>query len=705
MPSDPDNVLASPSSNIVLFMPYLHWETDRQRKVLSQFIDKESEKYRKNKDATELQQRKLRQYSRGALVIPKYGVKGYAIEWTQGRDSMKAEDIPPIAPQTAAASLAAILSLYPRQRKHLTSPLFKTDKRGRVIAKTKVGQVLFDAAMLYEAMSSYRDKRFIQKYLYQDPPLHPRRTLDQAYYWTLKTTGDRDRNQVVYRGTKPTPEHSINPETGEWNCFQVDEITAKESKQQVQRTVSGMIEKRERQCNHCKNHLQNVSRLLMVDQLWMWILDEKTIITAFPRRYGITKWDPTEVHQSIRARLSDQQDGPINSVFDLAMVILDECSNVFFQNRTTTDQQPQLLDIFSQAISNINNKQIVSFQHLWEWTQKLSLKAGINTEMSKFVAPLLNISTEGKLQAEIKDVIDELDIMIDIYSQQQVVMKKFKKSVEDILSRPRPDGSGNDKQSATIHDTATSVSSPPTQKGGISGRFNRMSDYLLKDVDDRLAEFRRLRQSAKSTSESLEALVNLKQQQASVVQAWQSVQQADEGIKQGRSIMVFTVVTIVFLPLAFMSSIFGMNNPEIAGSGPMSMRTQFKLMFGISSGIIVVVLVVAYSGFVRNLFWLAYRYLMTLMVVKTPAYGRIYLGLDWRSDSMTKKVDLGIRDMKLAVKKENQRRIEKKLHDERDEAQKAEERKEKIAMMNKASPASSSPPPDTTPSSLENGRS
>jgi hypothetical protein len=39
-------------------------------------------------------------------------------------------------------------------------------------------------------------------------------------------------------------------------------------------------------------------------------------------------------------------------------------------------------------------------------------------------------------------------------------------------------------------------------------------------------------------------LLGLKQQQASVVQAWQSVKQSEEAASQGRSIMMFTVVTI-----------------------------------------------------------------------------------------------------------------------------------------------------------------
>jgi hypothetical protein len=45
----------------------------------------------------------------------------------------------------------------------------------------------------------------------------------------------------------------------------------------------------------------------------------------------------------------------------------------------------------------------------------------------------------------------------------------------------------------------------------------------------------------------LNDLLALKQQQASVVQAWQSVKQSEEAVSQGRAIMVFTIVTIFFV--------------------------------------------------------------------------------------------------------------------------------------------------------------
>lgn len=79
------------------------------------------------------------------------------------------------------------------------------------------------------------------------------------------------------------------------------------------------------------------------------------------------------------------------------------------------------------------------------------------------------------------------------------------------------------------------------------------------------------------------------------MQTWQAVNQANETIKQGRSIMMFTLVTIVFvryfgaphividadlwqLPLSFMSSIFGMNNKEFSGDDTWAIGDEIKLM-------------------------------------------------------------------------------------------------------------------------------
>lgn len=91
-------------------------------------------------------------------------------------------------------------------------------------------------AKLWEAMDTEAEERLLRDGLDSNrtgdehsrgPALHIRRTLDQSYFLNLVDTSRRDRDQVVYRATRlPWREPG------------------------------------------------NLTRIVMVDQLWMWILDD-----------------------------------------------------------------------------------------------------------------------------------------------------------------------------------------------------------------------------------------------------------------------------------------------------------------------------------------------------------------------------------------------------------------------------------------------
>lgn len=182
--------------NLVLFMPYLHWETDRGRFKSAQIVKEAAEQNLSSIADVANQAQHQSQMSR-----------------TQTNDTAS-----PVLPPPASSS----------------SSLANGDKR------KALGQVLRTAAVLLEAMDLHTEEQLMIKYLHADPPLHPRRTLDQSYYGALKSTGTRDRDQVVYRGTTPEPHDCI-----------------------------GMAE-----CEQCNEDIRKVPRIVMVDQLWLWILDE-----------------------------------------------------------------------------------------------------------------------------------------------------------------------------------------------------------------------------------------------------------------------------------------------------------------------------------------------------------------------------------------------------------------------------------------------
>jgi hypothetical protein len=101
-------------------------------------------------------------------------------------------------------------------------------------------------------MTSYEDDQLIGDYLYANPPLHPRRTLHQSfneYANFLRDTKKLDQDQIVYRATAKVRD-TTRQGCSKW-C----------------------------QCPDCTAERSTVSRLLMVDQLWVFVLDE----SEYPR--------------------------------------------------------------------------------------------------------------------------------------------------------------------------------------------------------------------------------------------------------------------------------------------------------------------------------------------------------------------------------------------------------------------------------------
>lgn len=208
----------------------------------------------------------------------------------------KAQDLGEVPlSRSAMGAFAKMMKRHGRFSKLPLWSIFITDKTGRVIAGTEVGQVLFDAAILYEAMSAYQEKKLIQKYLHKDPPLHPRRTLEQTNEWTLSLSWHASaRDQVVHRATRPKQLD-----------FQTVDLSSKEWKGRTRR----------------------LSRVMMIDQLWMWIIDEQTIITCFPDHGDRNEYNhmvTPSIHRSIRNTIMKPGRTRFYNVQDLAMVIFGE---------------------------------------------------------------------------------------------------------------------------------------------------------------------------------------------------------------------------------------------------------------------------------------------------------------------------------------------------------------------------------------------
>jgi Mg2+ and Co2+ transporter CorA len=386
------------------------------------------------------------------------------------------------------------------------------------------------------------DDLLIEAYLSSTPALHARRTLDQFFYHGIDTS-ERDQDQVVYR--------------------------------------------------YCKR--RNLERkVFMVDQLWMWILGKDLIITSFPQRWQQPKNDPLNVLDGIIEDMNAKTRPPVKSVYDLAMLITSRCSGMFDRHRFD-DENYQFIDMFESSIGHVTNKETKLFARFnrasavaGEWlrynrrgrgARRILLgKSDIKDDEDHnddndpiFVDTLLDIGTETKLLAEIKDIRDELNIIRMVLTSQLNILPDLADHIGDELGGKR-----------TIE----------------AGELRKRSKEQMKIIEVHIKDLDRMDKQADLIYNSLTHLLDLKQKHANAFEARFARDQAALTARQGQTIMVFTIVTIFFLPMSFIATVFNINIAEFQRVGEqfeIPFNYVAKYMFGIGLGISIPLIFLAFA--------------------------------------------------------------------------------------------------------------
>ncbi|CAG7924323.1 unnamed protein product [Penicillium olsonii] len=364
--------------------------------------------------------------------------------------------------------------------------------------------------------------------------LHVRRTLDQFFYPNIDTQS-RDQDQVVFRYQTKSPGMGSDP------------------------------------------------KIFMVDQLWMWVLGTNLIVTAFPQRWDQPKNDPLNVLDGIIEDINSKTRDPVRSVYDLAMIITNRCSGVFDRHRLG-DEEYQFLDMFESSIGIATDKETLLFNQFnhasvqaSDWLKShRKLDGSFSSSRTKsvdgtdedglssdycdeygqplFVDRLLDIGQETDLLAETKDIRDELNMIRTVLEHQKYVLIDF----QDV--------------------TCETYQGQNRSQVDVKKRFKdqqRVIDMHLKDID-------RMDKQAERIYHSITDLLDLKQKHANAFEARFARDQAAGTTRQSKTIMVFTIVTIVFLPLSFISSIFTINLKQFEN---LNLGYVAKYTFGIGFAI------------------------------------------------------------------------------------------------------------------------
>ncbi|KAL9118647.1 MAG: hypothetical protein Q9187_004805 [Circinaria calcarea] len=240
-------------------------------------------------------------------------------------------------------------------------------------------------------------ERAMYTYLQSPSPLHIRRTLDQYFHLSLKDTHTRDDDQVVNRYVRDILRYPDPP-------------------------------------------------IMMVDQLWLCILDDGLIVTAFPTSFG-QEDDPDghdEVLEHILGHLAKGVVSTLESSWDLAALIIDHASGFFFKS----SQLPtplRFIEFFANSISAVSDKTTTCFTRFNNLVAQMeNLRASTDPtslmELNRALDSHSNISSETFLIREIQDIMDELNSILKVYKEQGVVARLLKNEYHKIVNLAKKQG-------------------------------------------------------------------------------------------------------------------------------------------------------------------------------------------------------------------------------------------------------------------------
>ncbi|KAK0615556.1 hypothetical protein B0T17DRAFT_346871 [Bombardia bombarda] len=313
-------------------------------------------------------------------------------------------------------------------------------------------------------------------------------TLDRSYYQGLdqENLAKRDIDQVVFKWFKSLQNGNVD----------VDRDSGTE-------------------------HQDMRPKLLMVHQLWLWKLDERTIITALPQR-----WHDGSEDTLFDMILSSLTSGECKSPDSLIHHVLLQCLK-FPDEFYHAGVHHHILDIFQSWIASQTNSEVLLFQDFRRFLKKSNSASAQSSHDDNDNA--LSIEQEISIIYEVKDILEELFILRQLFSKQKELVESFYRISPSVL-------------------------------GDIVRRSR---------IDAFIDGTKRLEEMAKRTLDSLDYLVSMKQTQSSLNETKLAYKQADvanleakKSRKLNNYIMLFTIVTVAFTPLSFMTSLFALTISE-----------------------------------------------------------------------------------------------------------------------------------------------
>ncbi|KXH38076.1 hypothetical protein CSIM01_04566 [Colletotrichum simmondsii] len=362
---------------------------------------------------------------------------------------------------------------------------------------------------------------------------HIRRTLDQFYYSSLKDTISRDATQTV---TKFTGSRILD------SGMNLDQWSPGFRTHSFWNSPSAPHD----------------SLVVMVDQLWIWAIDEHTIVSCYP--VGDVANPPASWSSALNDVMLVPDPAKEATIFELCGDTIDLVASLVAHSVKTIFEGKNLefadmLSIYRRAISTKAAQHTILLEEFSK--DQLRMEAETPSDGKE----------ELKLALDIIDILDELNILKYLLETQSTVLRSFQQRLGVIKPRTVDPASGSLPNTVfnmssckieMIRLENTSFQYDVSSTCLLGGYGGTVIDEAIERVNQELLNVQRLCSAAERTQKMVLELLDLKQKVA-------SLKETRETTKQGRAVMLFTIVTIIFLPLSFFTSYFGQNVVEFTG--------------------------------------------------------------------------------------------------------------------------------------------
>ncbi|KAI1159402.1 hypothetical protein F5B18DRAFT_636992 [Nemania serpens] len=442
------------------------------------------------------------------------------------------------------------------------------------------------------------ESRVIWQFIGNDHPLNARRTLDQYGYPALQDTWARDDDQMLYKLTKQTITDPVKRKRDMYHTGE-DQPSAVSPNSRMTSPADRLTKVDD--INGAEGSKPNPEddaingNVLMVDQLWLWAVDNSTLMTFFPKRESHPIEGPlfkqADLRNSIYNELNGDLTGRCENALDLAAFITLHAVTVLLDRSSHPDLE--IFRIFDEAIGILTERMTSSLK---EFRMQSHTKLNDDSDSDdpddnttetikkRHKRELARAERQNRENTsavlELRDMEDELHTLLNLFTEQQDTIKLMKVSSEK-------------SEGQTFTEFGREY---------LKEALRRLEEYD-KQVHDMLIR-------VDGTRKDYEKLQEMIQRQAQVDEVRWSRLQAELATSQNLSVMIFTTFTVIFLPLSFFTSLFGMNTQEWGGPDAnnfLSLKLIGAISLPASAILITITLIAAFSGRIQSLIKMTYR--------------------------------------------------------------------------------------------------